>query len=71
MNQAELTDLCKNTSYKFKKKGEKICLTGDKDDSMYIILRGKVLLSVPRKEMVGIIKENKSIKPHTFALTAV
>ena len=25
LNQAELTDLCKNTSYKFKKKGEKIC----------------------------------------------
>lgn len=45
-----MTELCRHFRYSFKKKGQKICTAGDKDDTLYLILRGKIALGVPRKD---------------------
>ena len=47
---SELSELNKCVNYGYRKKGEKICTAGHKDDSLFIILLGKVALSVPRQD---------------------
>lgn len=47
---SEMSELYKCVTYGFRKKGEKICIAGHKDDSLFIILLGKVALSVPRHD---------------------
>lgn len=44
----EMTELCKEFKYVFRKKGDKICTCGDKDDTLYLVVRGKVVFGVPR-----------------------
>ena len=34
----------------WKKKGQKLCTCGEKDDKLFLILRGKVAIGVPRRE---------------------
>ncbi len=38
----EIYELCRHVRHCFRKKGEKICMQGIKDDKFFIILRGKV-----------------------------
>jgi CRP-like cAMP-binding protein len=47
----EMTELCKEFKYGFRRKGEKICSCGDKDDKLYLLLRGKVAFSVVRQDV--------------------
>lgn len=47
---SEMSELNKCVTYGFRKKGEKICTAGIKDESLFIILLGKVALSVPRHD---------------------
>ena len=48
LNTAELVELCRDVKYCFRKKGDRVCTEGEKDDRMYLILRGRVHLSVSR-----------------------
>ena len=42
LNTAELVELCRDVRYCFRKKGDRVCSEGEKDDRMYLILRGRV-----------------------------
>jgi len=46
LNREETTDLCREMKHIFMRKGDKICSAGDHDNRFYIILRGKVLLTI-------------------------
>jgi len=49
-----MTEICKEMQHCYYKKGEKICSAGDEDTRLYIILRGKVLLTIPSAMLHGI-----------------
>ena len=42
LNNNELIELCRDMQYCFRKKGDLICAEGERDDRMYLILRGRV-----------------------------
>jgi hypothetical protein len=48
LNTAELVELCRDVKYCFRRKGDRVCTEGEKDDRMYLILRGRAQLSVSR-----------------------
>jgi len=59
-----MTELCKGIRHSFFKKGDKICAAGDKDHRLYIILRGKVLLTISDnmiKSYCGQLADKKSV----------
>lgn len=51
LNLNELKELSKDIRYCFRKKGQKLLSAGLQDDRMYFILRGKVKLFLPQKEV--------------------
>jgi hypothetical protein len=67
LTTSELFELCRDVKYCFRKKGDLVCTEGEKDDRLYIILRGKVHLSVQR--MPGKLRSSKS--PGLFLLNGV
>ena len=46
LNTNELVELCRDVKYCFRKKGDLICAEGEQDERMYLILRGKVQISL-------------------------
>ena len=56
--QAEMFELSKSIRYCFRKKGDKVCTAGEKDNRLYFILRGKVKMSLPKQ-----IQDGKTRKP--------
>lgn len=61
-----ITDLAKHLTLGWLPKGEAICKTGDRDDCLYILLRGKVQLAVVRSgegSAKRTLKKEKSTQP--------
>ena len=55
--QAEMFEFTKSIRYCFRKKGDKVCTAGEKDNRLYFILRGKVRMSLPKTTIDGKTKK--------------